>query len=395
MKKRVLSLCLALCLLVGCLPLAASAASSGNCGPEGSESSVTWSLSDEGTLTVSGSGPMKSGPGDWTSSAIKSVVIDKGVTSVGGGAFNGCTALTSLTLSDSVTSIGMSAFGSCSGLTTVTFPKSVASVGMGAFGGCSGLKNAIFMGNAPQVEYLAFSGYADGFCIYFADDATGWNSPTWTSWAQNTYPCKPLSQMNPDVPGTPDKPSTPDKPDTPATPDIPAGKFTDVPIGAYYYDAVQWAVEKKITAGTSETEFSPGQSCTRGQAVTFLWRAAGEPEPTNMETKFTDVRAGAYYEKAVKWAVEQGITTGVSATKFSPDATCTRAQIVTFLWRNEGSPAVMGSAFDDVKAGSFYEDAVKWAAQNDITTGTGKNTFSPDNRCVRAQIVTFLYRYAK
>ena len=175
----------------------------------------------------------------------------------------------------------------------------------------------------------------------------------------------------------------------------PAGKhpFTDIPSGAYYENAVIWAADKGITGGTSATTFAPNGICTRAQAVTFLWRAAGSPAPKSMNS-FADVPADAYYAKAVAWAVENGITSGTGGGKFSPDATCTRAQIVTFLYRAAGSPAVSGgSVFSDVKAGAYYADAVTWAANKGITGGIGNGLFGSDNNCTRAQIVTFLYRY--
>ena len=175
----------------------------------------------------------------------------------------------------------------------------------------------------------------------------------------------------------------------------PAGKhpFTDIPSGAYYENAVIWAADKGITGGTSATTFSPNGICTRAQAVTFLWRAAGSPAPKSMNS-FADVPADAYYAKAVAWAVENGITSGTGGGKFSPNATCTRAQIVTFLYRAAGSPAVSGgNAFSDVKAGAYYADAVTWAANKGITGGIGNGLFGSDNNCTRAQIATFLYRY--
>ena len=172
--------------------------------------------------------------------------------------------------------------------------------------------------------------------------------------------------------------------------------FTDVPSGAYYEDAVVWAVKKGITSGTSATTFNPDGSCTRAQAVTFLWRAAGSPEPKSAAMPFTDVPAGSYFEKAVLWAVENGITKGTSDTTFSPDASCTRAQIVTFLWRAGGSPAVSGnSAFSDVAADAYYAAAVAWAEKNGVTGGIGGGLFGSDNTCTRAQIVTFIYRSVK
>ena len=171
--------------------------------------------------------------------------------------------------------------------------------------------------------------------------------------------------------------------------------FRDVKQSDYYYDAVQWAVEKGITEGTSATTFSPDASCTRAQMVTFLWRAAGSPAPKSTVNPFTDVSASDYYYNAVLWAVENGITTGVSADRFAPGATVSRAQTVTFLYRANGSPAASGASFSDVAAGEYYANAVAWAVQNGITTGTGNGKFTPNAPCTRGQIVTFLYRSSK
>ena len=172
--------------------------------------------------------------------------------------------------------------------------------------------------------------------------------------------------------------------------------FTDVADKAYYRDAVAWAVENGITKGTTATTFSPNATCTRAQAVTFLWRTAGSPEPKTRIMPFTDVPAGSYYYDAVLWAVENGITKGTSDTTFSPDATCSRAQIVAFLWRSEKSPAAgTANPFADVKSTAYYAGAVLWAVREDITKGTTSTTFSPDADCTRAQIVTFLWRCKK
>ena len=174
------------------------------------------------------------------------------------------------------------------------------------------------------------------------------------------------------------------------------GVFVDVATGSYYEDAVDWAVENGITKGTDDTHFSPDGICTRAQAVTFLWRAAGSPEPETRTMPFTDVPAGSYYYDAVLWAVENGITEGTSDTTFSPNATCSRAQIVTFLWRSEKSPAAgTANPFADVKSTAYYAGAVLWAVREDITKGTTSTTFSPDTDCTRAQIVTFLWRCKK
>lgn len=171
--------------------------------------------------------------------------------------------------------------------------------------------------------------------------------------------------------------------------------FRDVNQSDYYYDAVQWAVEKGITEGTSATTFSPDASCTRAQMVTFLWRAAGNPAPKSTVNPFTDVSASDYYYNAVLWAVENGITTGVSADRFAPGATVSRAQTVTFLYRANGSPSANGASFSDVAADEYYANAVAWAVQNGITTGTGNGKFTPNAPCTRGQIVTFLYRSSK
>ena len=174
------------------------------------------------------------------------------------------------------------------------------------------------------------------------------------------------------------------------------GVFVDVATGSYYEDAVDWAVENGITKGTDDTHFSPDGICTRAQAVTFLWRTAGSPKPETRAMPFTDVPVGSYYYDAVLWAVENGITKGTSDTTFNPNMTCTRAQIVAFLWRSEKSPAAgTANLFVDVKSTVYYADAVLWAVKEDITKGTTNTTFSPDADCTRAQIVTFLWRCKK
>ena len=166
----------------------------------------------------------------------------------------------------------------------------------------------------------------------------------------------------------------------------------DVPEDAYDYDAVVWGLSRGVVNGTTMTTFSPDLSCTRAQAVTFLWRAAGRPESSG-NTAFADVPADSYYAAAVAWAAENNVTNGTGGGCFSPDAPCTRAQIVTVLWRAAGEPESSGStAFADVPAGSYYAAAVAWAAENNVTNGTGSGCFSPDDLCTRAQIVTLLYR---
>lgn len=176
------------------------------------------------------------------------------------------------------------------------------------------------------------------------------------------------------------------------TEEVKISPFRDVPTDAYYYEAVKWAQKKGITGGIGDGLFGPNQPCTRAQIVTFLWRAAGSPEPEGTAAGMTDVAAGSYYEKAVAWAIENGITTGTADGRFAPDATCTRAQGMTFLFRASKASADGAPAFSDVAADAYYAEAVKWATDNGITNGTTSSTFSPAGGCTRAQIVTFLWR---
>ena len=170
--------------------------------------------------------------------------------------------------------------------------------------------------------------------------------------------------------------------------------FTDVKKSDFYYEPVLWAVNNGITSGTSKTTFAPNAACTRGQIATFLWRAAGCPNPKTSKNPFTDVKKSDYYYKAVLWAVGEGITSGATKTNFQPDAPCTRGQIATFLWRSAGAPTSKTSKnpFTDVKKKDYYYKAVLWAVGEGITAGTTKTTFGPNEACTRGQIATFLYR---
>ena len=191
----------------------------------------------------------------------------------------------------------------------------------------------------------------------------------------------------------PHKPSVKPNP-TPSKPETPENPFVDVKKDDYYYDAVIWAVGKGIAKGVTDTTFQPNASCTRAEMVTFLYRAAGSPEPTNKVNPFTDVAEDSYYYKAVLWAVEKGIAKGTSETTFSPNDTCTRGQAVAFLYRYANSPAVSGNnSFADVSETAYYYNATLWAVSGKVTEGTSATTFSPNDLCTRGQIVTFLYRY--
>ncbi len=202
----------------------------------------------------------------------------------------------------------------------------------------------------------------------------------------------PEDPAEPVAPAEPVDPVEPDKPDEPVHPPAQPSQFSDVPPGKFYTEAVEWAVQNGVTDGTTPTTFSPNAPCTRAQAVTFLWRAAGMPAPKSTIHPFADVRPGKFYSEAVAWAVENGITTGTAHNRFSPSATCSRAQIVTFLHRAAGTPEAGGGAFDDVPAGSYYELAVNWAVQSGVTNGISPTSFGPGSPCTRGHIVTFLQR---
>lgn len=203
-------------------------------------------------------------------------------------------------------------------------------------------------------------------------------------------PTEPEKPVEPEKPSQTDKPSQTEKPNTDEKPG-----FSDVSKGEFYYEPVMWAVENGITSGTGSGTFSPNENCTRAQVVTFLHRMVASPEPPAINMPFVDVTADSYYFKPVKWAVGNNITAGTSDTTFSPDSNCTRAQVVTFLWRTAGQPKPNGAdnPFADVAADSYYYNAVLWAVENGITSGTSEATFSPEDNCTRAQVVTFLYRF--
>lgn len=241
------------------------------------------------------------------------------------------------------------------------------------------------------------------------DEGVTTKQPTETEDGEMTYTCTVcgetrtevipmLEKQEPDRTGDTKIPYRGSSGSTAASVETPAesqweNSFEDVPEDAYFFEAVEWAVKNNITTGAGAATFAPDAACTRAQAVTFLWRAAGSPAPESKEMPFTDVPEGSYYRDAVLWAIEQNITVGTNAAAFSPDATCTRAQIVTFLWRAEGvEAAATGNPFVDVASDAYYADAVLWAAENGITSGTAAAAFSPDADCTRAQIVTFLWR---
>ena len=311
-------------------------------------SGVRYVLSD-GVLTVSGSGECTNAwMNNYSPNNVKKIVIGSGITSIGRAAFQGCAYVKSVDIANGVTKICRGAFTQCWALDYVIIPTSVNTIEMTAFGNAisgSTMNDVYYCGSAAQWGRISIGEHNDSLL-------------------------KASFHYNYD----------------------PNMSFTDVAAGSYCYDAVQWAVANGITNGTDATHFSPNAGCTRGQVVTFLWRAAGEPTVSG-NVGFVDVAPGSYCYEAVKWAVANGITKGTDATHFSPNATCTRGQVVTFMYRAAGEPAVGGSnGFVDVAAGSYCYNAVQWAVAKGITKGTDTTHFSPSATCTRGQVVTYLYR---
>ena len=465
-----------------------------------------------------GSGITSIGHGSFENSEIKSIVIPEGVTVINNLAFMCCRYLTSVQLPTTLTKIGADAFAYCDSLQRIRIPASVSDLGSSTFEeynnvfrGCSKLvefqvdgspyfctdeygvlynKDKTALIAAPvkldgvyevpdSVRYIAGSAFERcgitglvlseklemiprGMCfncenmkflyiptsvkeiqhntfvycdnltdVYYSGNEASWNrirrddgvveemaaakihfESDVPNYAENTPTVKPTPtppvvtptptltptpvvtpEPTPEV--TPTPTPTPVVTPTPTpTPSVPVeNPFTDVPNGAWYAAPVLWAKANNVTGGTSATTFGPDDSCTRAQVVTFLWAANGKPEPKSMNNPFTDVANDAWYLKPVLWAVEQGITGGVAEGKFGPDQTCTRAQIATFLYAAKGKPAVNGtSTFKDVANGDWFAKPVIWAAENEVTGGIGDGKFGPNNTCTRAQVVTFLYK---
>ncbi len=298
------------------------------------EWSVSWNLSRDGELVVSGSGQIPDGWAENDSHSWK----------------NYWSRVRSVVIQEGFASLGSGTLSHMPSLATVTIPASVTVLSRSLFVGSTAVQD-VYYGGTEAAWKAAGGDQVDlpaGAKVHFA--------------------------------GSP----------------APVSPFVDVPADAYYASAVNWAVARMITVGTDNTHFSPDLACTRAQVVTFLWRAMGSPEPTGTNNPFVDVKADDYFCKAVLWAVQSGVTAGMDATHFGPDADCTRAQVVTFLWRVEGKPAASAaSAFVDVSSDAYFAPAVAWAVSNAVTAGTDAAHFSPDLACTRAQIVTFLWRDLK
>ena len=363
---------------------------SGMCGD-----SAAWYFDEaDGTLYISGENNTenyRNGPAPWVHHAerINRVIVGEGIKYLGestfadhypnlrevslpstlisieNGCFENCTGLSGIVIPEKTIWIGGGVFRN-SGLEWILLPHSTATYGneiYNALADCPRLSNVVFAGDAWVMDRRTFEN----------STLTAWypaGNPTWTASVMQNYggsvTWKPYGGLD----------------------------FIDVLPFQFWYEPVSWAVEQEVTTGISATEFGPGGSCNRAQVVTFLWRAAGSPEPAVTENPFVDVQSGSFFEKAVLWAVEEGITTGTDASHFSPALTCNRATVVTFLYRAFGEPAVESSSnpFQDVPAGGWYTAPILWAVEQNITNGVSADSFAPDQNCSRAQIVTFLFR---
>ena len=327
--KRALILALVLVLCISGLSMEGKAAT---IVASGNDVDQAWSLDSDGIFRYTGTGSMPIYPSP-TRVHWRKYAHDIKTVYIGEG----------------ITHIGDFCFVECQNLSVVIIPQSVVSVSPYAFGDYPPPKDVYYAGNENQWNKIKFT-----------------NSYTSTNAILN-------ARIHYNSTG-------------------PA--FLDVSEDAYYAKPAAWAVEHGITSGTSATTFSPNAPCTRGQIVTFLWRAAGSPEPSGGRTPFADVKTSDYFYKPVLWAVENQITSGTDSNHFSPGKPCTRAEAVTFLWRAAGSPEpnISDNPFTDVGNGAYYYSPVLWAASNGITAGTSKNSFGPNEKCNRGQIVTFLYR---
>ena len=332
------------------------------------------------TLTECGgfSGPFSECPN------LKTASFQNGTTLIAEHVFDNCTGLETVTIPSTVTEIGYEAFVG-SGLTSVEIPDSVTRIDDGAFNDCSSLTNVQYCGTEAQKAAITIDDNNDPLLNaswsygHLWDAGVVTQEPTASAEGVKTFTCTVCGETR-----------------TESIPKL-TNPFTDVAKGKFYYDPVLWAISQdpQITTGVTDTTFMPDRVCTRAHVVTFLWRANGCPDPQSMTSKFKDVKdTSKYYYKAVLWANEQGITTGYSDGTFRPDDECTRGQVVTFLWRAKGSPAPTGvnNPFSDVPTGKYYTNAILWALKNNITQGRTATTFGPDDACTRGHVVTFLYR---
>ena len=364
MKKRFLALILSLSMCIGlCIP--AMAADSDFVIEDG----ILTAYSGPGGTVEIPEGVTIIARGVFQDRAdVTSITFPSSLTDIGPSAFQNCTGLTSITFPDNITMIEMGAFTGCTGLTTVTLPNRITEISQGVFASCTNLTSITIPQSVTTIWMGAFGSSTNLKDVYYAGTQEQWGN------------------INIMLANEPLDSATIYYNSAPA--EAPASPFTDVPADAYYSDAVEWAVDQGITSGTTDSTFSPDKTCTTAEIITFLWRASGSPAASG-GNPFSDVPAGAYYEQAALWAHENGL---VSGSVFQGDTPCTRAATVTYLWKLAGQPAAGASGFTDVPDGSDYAQAVAWAVQEGVTSGTGDSTFSPDTTCTRGQIVTFLHR---
>lgn len=420
---------------------------SGVCGSQGDN--LTWIFDTEtGLLSISGSGQMADyyfyfdlggeyhyyntdAPcAQWYAfhSDITALSLPADLTYIGTGAFRDCVNLTSVTLPDTVSVIGVGAFSNCTGLTELLLSENLATIGSHAFNCCTGLSELILPEGLTETGYSSFEGCSSLTSISFPESLN-------TISAFTFYDCDGLSKLvfpetittigewalgdcanlnsvtvfnsNCEIDmvrkytlGNPL--NTVIRGYAGSTAEVYAKKhgytfqvlFDDVPDDAYYAAPVAWAYKNGITAGVGNGRFGPNDSCTREQIMTFLWIAAGRPEPGISETPFQDVQEDQYYYQALLWAADNGITSGIAPDRFGVGLPCTRAQAITFLWAFQGRPEPdsFENPFSDVTDNAYFCKAVLWAVENGVTNGTSASSFSPKNSCSRAQFITFLYR---
>ena len=322
---------------------------------------------------------------------LTAITIPASVKTLGRFAFNLCSNLSALTIEQgNCHYIGSYAFSDCDSLRTVSLPQTVTGISENAFSDCgalesfrapgvqvigrdafyfdTNLRSIVLSADLQRVDIAAFQSCSQLTDVYYGGTEEQWNA------IEIKERNEPLLNANIHF-------------------NSALAQFADLEPGAYYLDSVSWALQNEVTNGMVPNTFAPNGNCTRAQVVTFLWRAMGRPEPKSVATQFTDVPADSWYAKAVAWAVEQNITNGMSQYAFAPDATCTRAQVVTFLWRAKNMPAPgTANPFSDIASGTYFYAPVLWANATGVTNGTDAAHFSPENTCTRAQVVTFLYR---
>ena len=367
--------------------------------------------------------------------SLQHVCLPDALAELGLGAFENCSALTEVCIGDALTSLPAGAFAQCSSLLSLRLPDTITDVWNDTFSGCQSLDHIVYTGKENQWQELAPLSKELSRVSVLHTQCIG-NETHWEESPGGSYlycdlcdaaltPIPSCEHKDPVIRGKKAASCLEsgysgdlycENCDTvleygTSIPllghsfeegfcircgevDIRTSPFGDIDSTDYFYAPVLWAYYKEIAMGVSDTAFAPDAPCTRAQVVTFLWRAFGSPKPTEMEHPFTDLNPNMYYYSAVLWAVEQGITTGTSSTTFSPDETCTRGQVATFLWRACGKPAQESdnNPFSDVSVEDYYYEPILWAVEQGITNGTGKDRFSPEDSCSRGQIVTFLYR---